>query len=99
MLLRYPEGRQGAYTIPNGVISVGEKAFYHCSGLSSLTIPDSVRSLGFEAFSGCTSLTFVSMPEGIVYIEKSTFESCPVKIEKRSRESQQVNDNPNDTAS
>ena len=39
--------------IPNSVTSIGEGAFYVCSGLTSITIPNSVTSIGEDAFYGC----------------------------------------------
>ena len=42
--------------IPNSVTSIGERAFYYCTSLTSVTIPDSVTSIGKEAFYSCTSL-------------------------------------------
>ena len=33
-------------TIPNSVTSIGNYAFYGCSGLTSVTIPNSVTSIG-----------------------------------------------------
>ncbi|MCR5413471.1 MAG: leucine-rich repeat domain-containing protein, partial [Kiritimatiellae bacterium] len=41
------------------VTSIGECAFFYCSGLTSVTIPDSVTSIGDGAFSGCSGLTSV----------------------------------------
>ena len=56
-LIRYPEGKsQTSYTIPNSVTSIGNYAFWGCSGLTSITIPDSVTSIGGVAFDGCTGL-------------------------------------------
>ncbi len=36
--------------IPNSVTSIGDYAFYYCSGLTSVTIPNSVTSIGTYAF-------------------------------------------------
>ena len=56
-------GYSGSVTIPasvtyNGttysVTSIGEKAFYGCTGLTSITIPNSVTSIGESAFYGCS---------------------------------------------
>ena len=47
--------------IPNGVASIGEAAFYGCSGLISVTIPNSVTSIGDKVFQYCSGLkTIVS---------------------------------------
>lgn len=72
----YPEGKAGVYTIPNGVISIGDEAFRHCSRLASITIPNSVISIGEDAFSGCSGLTSIFIPNSLTSIEKSAFSRC-----------------------
>ena len=42
------------------VRSIGERAFYNCTSLTSVTIPNSVTSIGDSAFYDCTSLTSVN---------------------------------------
>ena len=72
-LIQYPGAKQGAYTIPNSVTSIGERAFYGCSDLTSVTIPNSVTSIGMYAFYGCRSLTSVTMGNEITSIGGGAF--------------------------
>ena len=51
-------------TIPNSVTSIGNPAFFVCSGLTSVTIPNSVTSIMDGAFSGCSSLTSINVESG-----------------------------------
>jgi hypothetical protein len=46
--------------IPNTVTSIGNYAFYRCSGLTNVTIPGGVTSIGDSAFRECTSLTRIT---------------------------------------
>ncbi len=75
-LIKYPSGKQGAYTIPNSVTSIEEGAFWGCSGLTSVTIPNSVMSIGCSAFDGCTGLTSVTIPNSVTSIGESAFRDC-----------------------
>lgn len=62
--------------IGNSVRSIGEYAFYYCSGLTSSTIPDSVTKLGTNAFSYCASLTNIVIGAGVTSIGDYTFYYC-----------------------
>ena len=63
------EGKEiaGAFTIPNFVTSIGNKAFCGCTGLTSITIPNSVTSIGYNAFYGCDNI------EDILVLTKKPF--------------------------
>lgn len=56
--------------------SIGEGAFYGCSGLANITIPDSITSIGDGAFCSCSSLTSVIIPDNITRIGSGTFREC-----------------------
>ena len=75
-LIQYPGGKQGAYTIPNSVTSIGESAFYNCSSITSVTIPNSVTSIGERAFYECTSLTSVTIGNSVTSIGYQAFAFC-----------------------
>jgi hypothetical protein len=52
-LICYPAGLSAeTYTIPQGIVAIGEYAFYMCGSLWRITVPDSVSSIGAGAFRG-----------------------------------------------
>ncbi|KAA6303657.1 MAG: hypothetical protein EZS26_000208 [Candidatus Ordinivivax streblomastigis] len=62
--------------INEGVTSIGNYAFYYCTGLTSVTIPSSVTSIGVGAFYFCTGLTSVTIPGSVTSIGNDAFSSC-----------------------
>ena len=69
-------GINGNVVIPQCVTSIGEWAFYNCSGLTSVTIPDSVTSIGECAFYCCDGLTSITIPDSVTDIEDWAFANC-----------------------
>ena len=58
------------------VTSIGERAFYGRSGLTSVTIGNSVTSIGPSAFYGCSGLTSVTIPKSVTSIGRNVFSRC-----------------------
>ena len=50
--------------IPNSVTSIGDGAFWGCTGLTELILPNSVRSIGDFAFSYCSGLEKITVESG-----------------------------------
>ena len=76
-LVTYLESSKAeTYTIPQGILSIGDYAFGDCDSLTSVTIPDSVTSIGDRAFYWCDSLTSITIPDSVTSIGDSAFEDC-----------------------
>lgn len=75
-LIEYPCGKAGSYSIPGGVRSIGERAFFDCKTICTITIPDSVTAIGNAAFYRCSSLTGITIPKGVSSIGEWTFAYC-----------------------
>ena len=66
---------QSEFTIPHGVATISNYAFYECS-LKKISIPSSVISIGDFAFSECKSLEEVSIPSSVTTIGIGAFSEC-----------------------
>jgi hypothetical protein len=60
-LIQCPEGKAGAYTIPDRATNIANTAFIGCWNLTNITIPSSVTSIGYEAFAACSGLTAITV--------------------------------------
>ena len=71
------QGVGGNVTIPDGVTTIGDEAFFNC-GLTEVVFPDSVTAIGNYAFLGCNDLTSVVIPSGVTAIGDAAFQDCQV---------------------
>ena len=58
------------------VTSIGQCAFFGCSGLVGVSIPDGVTSIGNYAFRNCGSLANIDIPGGVTNIGSYAFAGC-----------------------
>ena len=75
-LVAYPNGKKGAYSVPDGVVSIRDHAFSSCLNLESIAMPSGVISIGAWAFSGCLGLQSADLPDSITSIGYDAFSYC-----------------------
>ena len=68
--------KNSAIPADDSVTSIGDYAFYECSGLTTITIPDSVTSIGQYAFYQCSGLTTITIPDSVTSIGQYAFYEC-----------------------
>jgi hypothetical protein len=76
ILIQYPSGRSGAYTVPDFVNSISYGAFSRCSKLSSVIIGDNVTTISISAFSVCEKLDSVTLGKSVASIGDNAFAFC-----------------------
>lgn len=75
-LLFAPCGITGTYTIPAGVTSVANSAFFSCVKLTGVTFPESLTTIDNYAFSWCSRLQKVDIPSTVRYVGTGAFSGC-----------------------
>jgi len=75
LLVEFPGGPNGSFTVPEGVGEIGSQAFGG-SQLASVAISGSVTNIGLDGFFNCVYLGSVTMGEGLTTIGIGAFEDC-----------------------
>ena len=68
-----------ATTIPDGITTIGEEAFWGENGAFALTLPKSVTTIESRAFHMTSGLTSVNIPSGVTHIDAETFFFCELQ--------------------
>ncbi|WP_165253408.1 leucine-rich repeat domain-containing protein, partial [Adlercreutzia sp. ZJ304] len=63
--------------LPQGLKTIGDEAFYGCSGLTSITFPNTLVEIGSSAFQD-TKFTSISLPSSLRTIKGYAFTSVPI---------------------
>ena len=66
------------------VTAIGERAFYNCTGLTSVDIPQTIHAIGFlndarfpgQSFANCISLTSIVIPDNVEILGRFSFYGC-----------------------
>ena len=58
----------GIVTVPDGVTSVGYRAFDWNHNLTEVYLPEGVTSIGTDAFCGCDSMVRINLPDSLTRI-------------------------------
>ena len=77
ILIQYAIGKTDtSFTVPQGVATLGSRAFAYCSSLGGVTISSDVTSISEGVFWGCANLKSVTIPNSVASIAESVFADC-----------------------
>lgn len=76
-LVYYPPARDAAsFTVPEGVQTIGECAFYECDNLTEVILPESLEVIDTGAFCEMSNLTELTIPSQVHRVETQYFDSA-----------------------
>lgn len=60
-------------TLPDGLTTIGNSAFYNCVNLTTVSIPEGVTTIGNYAFQSCSALKSIDIPASVTTLGDSAF--------------------------
>ena len=78
VLVKYPIGREGGFTVPETVTEIGGGAFYECVELTAVNIGSNVKTIGVQAFA-FSSVSELNIAEGLESIGWEAFRRTKIK--------------------
>lgn len=70
------ESKLSQIIMPEGLVKIGEHAFYASQNLTSINLPSTVTEIGSYAFAQCRSLTNLSLSSSLLLLGAYSFEGC-----------------------
>ena len=70
-------GAEGqALNLPESIETIGNYAFYECTGLRVVKFGSNLKSIGISCFEGCESLESIKLPKSLKVIREFAFRVC-----------------------
>ena len=76
VLVAYPTGKTGAFTMTETVTEISKNAFFNCDGLSGIQFSSRLERIDECAFAFCDGMTEPGFPEALRYIGYCAFVYC-----------------------
>ncbi len=70
------KGEDNSVSVPAGIKTIGNRAFYRNPNIASVSMPNSVKSIGEFAFAR-SALSNINLPNGLQSIDYAAFYKCP----------------------
>ena len=64
-------------TLGNGILEIGERAFYDCDNLVCILLSEELTTIGADAFNSCDIFNSIILYDGIDSIGENAFADCP----------------------
>ncbi len=76
-LARYPAAKDAdTFAIPEGVVIVGESAFWDAAKLTQITFPSTLTIIENTAFTGCSGIAELVLPANVKKLDSYAFQTC-----------------------
>ena len=66
-------GSNEGLNLPESIETIGDNAFYSCTGLQSVNLSSNLKSIGRSAFELCISLESITLPKSLKVIREYAF--------------------------
>lgn len=76
VLLSFAYKSAVTYTVPAGVVTIGNAAFSNCELLAEVHLPEGLQTIEDEAFTYCKGLAAIEIPEGVTLLGMAAFRAA-----------------------